>query len=233
MLVQALRAEGLSEAQARQRIWAVDRDGLILSDMTDLSNGQRSYARDTAETDHWVRTSQGAIDLFDTVANVHPTVLIGASGQHGAFSEAVVRTMAQAIERPVIFPLSNPVSRAEAHPADLARWSAGRALIGTGSPFGIPGVTQVNNIYIFPGVGLGALAAGASEITDTMFMTAARTLGAMGGDDTLLPPIERLRDVALDIAVVVAAQAVADGVAASDVAIDRGAIASRMWVPTY
>ena len=233
MLVQALQAEGLSRSETRERIWAVDRDGLILSDMTDLSGGQRSYAREPAETDRWVRTSQGPIDLFDTVANVHPTVLIGASGQHGAFGEAVVRTMAQATERPVIFPLSNPVSRAEAHPADLARWSAGRALIGTGSPFGISGVTQVNNIYIFPGVGLGALAAGASRITDTMFMAAARALGAMGGDDTLLPPIERLRDVALDIAVVVAAQAVADRVAASDVAIDRDAIAAQMWVPTY
>lgn len=233
MLVQALQADGLDAEQARGRIWAVDRNGLILSDMGDLSAGQRSYARDPAEVEGWTRTTHGDIDLFDTVANIHPTVLIGASGQHGAFSEAVVRTMAQAVERPVIFPLSNPVSRAEAHPADLTRWSAGRAVIGTGSPFGIAGVTQVNNVYIFPGVGLGALAAQAHTITDGMFMAAARALGAMGGDDTLLPPIERLRDVALDIAVVVAAQAVADKVAAPDAAIDRDTIAAQMWQPAY
>ncbi|PZT93714.1 MULTISPECIES: NAD-dependent malic enzyme [Sphingomonas] len=233
MLVQALKADGLDAEQARGRIWAVDRNGLILSDMGDLSAGQRSYARDPAEVEGWTRTAHGDIDLFDTVANIHPTVLIGASGQHGAFSEAVVRTMAQAVERPVIFPLSNPVSRAEAHPTDLTRWSAGRAVIGTGSPFGITGVTQVNNVYIFPGVGLGALAAQAHTITDGMFMAAARALGAMGGDDTLLPPIERLRDVALDIAVVVAAQAVADKVAAPDAAIDRDTIAARMWQPAY
>ncbi|WP_294319624.1 NAD-dependent malic enzyme [uncultured Sphingomonas sp.] len=233
MLVQALQADGLTVEQARARIWAVDRDGLILSDMDDLSTGQRAYARDPAEVEHWTRTAHGAIDLFDAVANIHPTVLIGASGQHGAFSEAVVRTMAQSVESPVIFPLSNPVSRAEAHPTDLARWSAGRAVIGTGSPFGIAQVTQVNNVYIFPGVGLGALAAQARTITDAMFMAAARALGAMGGDATLLPPIERLRDVALDIAVVVAAQAVADGVAAPDVAIDRDTIAAQMWQPAY
>ncbi|MDJ0275874.1 NAD-dependent malic enzyme [Sphingomonas sp. 2R-10] len=233
MLLQALRAEGLVEGQARSRLWAVDRDGLILSDMDGLPAAQAVLARDPDDVASWTRTSHGPVDLFDTVANVRPTVLIGASGQHGAFGEAVVRTMAQAVERPVIFPLSNPVSRAEAHPDDLKRWSADRALIGTGSPFGVAGVTQVNNVYIFPGVGLGALAAGARTITDTMFMAAARALGAMGGDNTLLPPIERLRDVALDIAVVVAAQAVADGVAAPDAAIDRNTIAAQMWLPTY
>ncbi len=233
MLVRALMAEGLDDAAARARIWAVDRHGLLLSDMDGLAPGQAALARDPDDVAHWTRTNHDAIDLFDAVANVRPTVLIGASGQHGAFGEAVVRTMAQAVETPVIFPLSNPVSRAEAHPGDLIRWSAGRALVGTGSPFGVAGVTQVNNVYIFPGVGLGALAAEARTITDGMFMAAARALGAMGGDDTLLPPIERLRDVALDIAVVVAAQAVAEGVAGAGVAIDRDAIAARMWSPAY
>jgi len=233
MLLQALHTEGLDEAQARQRIWAVDRNGLILSEMEGLPAAQRKLARDSDDVADWTRTAHGSIDLFDTVANVRPTVLIGASGQHGAFNEAVVRTMAQAVEKPVIFPLSNPVSRAEAHPDDLKRCSADRALIGTGSPFGVAGVTQVNNVYIFPGVGLGALAAGATRITDTMFMAAARALGAMGGEELLLPPIERLREVALDIAVVVAAQAVRDGVAAGDATTDREAIAAQMWTATY
>ncbi|KQN40445.1 NAD-dependent malic enzyme [Sphingomonas sp. Leaf407] len=233
MLVRALVGDGLDEDAARARIWAVDRDGLILSDMDGLSGPQAALARDPADCAGWTRTSLGAIDLFDTVANVRPTVLIGASGQHGAFGEGVVRTMAQHVAQPVIFPLSNPVSRAEAHPSDLLRWSAGRALVGTGSPFGIAGVTQVNNVYIFPGVGLGALAAGARSITDGMFMAAARALGGMGSDDTLLPPIERLRDVALDIAEVVAAQAVADGVATTPDSVDRAAIARRMWSPAY
>lgn len=233
LLVRAMIADGLGEDAARARIWAVDRDGLILTDMPGLSAPQTALARAPGDVTDWTRTGLGnGIDLFDTVANVAPTVLIGASGQGGAFSEAVVRAMAQGTERPVIFPLSNPVSRAEANPADVLAWTAGRALVGTGSPFGVAGVTQVNNVYIFPGVGLGALSVGASAITDGMFMAAARELGALGGDgDTLLPPIEQLREVALRIAAVVAAQAVTDGVATRPV--DAEGIADMMWTAAY
>ena len=241
MLVRALMAEGLDEASARARLWAVDRDGLILSDIPRLPQQQIPLARDPAEIVNWKltvnqRLTADRVGLLETVTNVRPTVLIGTSGQMGAFGETVIRAMAAGCERPVIFPLSNPISRAEAHPADLLAWTDGRALVGTGSPFGVAGVTQVNNVYIFPGVGLGALAAGATAVTDGMFMAAARTLGAMGdaGDGSLLPPIVALRDVALAIAVAVAAQAVADGVAtvAAD-ELTEARIAERMWTAAY
>ncbi|MGU3315403.1 NAD-dependent malic enzyme [Sphingomonas sp. M6A6_1c] len=235
LLVQALRAEGLDEAAARARIWAVDRDGLIVSDMAKLSAPQMLLARDPAEVAGWPRDADGDLRLLETVQAVRPTVLIGASGQAGSFTEAVVRAMAAGCVRPVIFPLSNPVSRAEAHPADVLAWTDGRAVVGTGSPFGVAGVTQVNNVYIFPGVGLGALAAGATRVTDGMFMAAARALGALGGaGETLLPPIEDLRAVALHIAVVVAQAALADGVAtvaADELTAER--IGALMWDAAY
>jgi malate dehydrogenase (oxaloacetate-decarboxylating) len=235
LLVQALRAEGLDEAAARARIWAVDRDGLVLSDMAKLTPPQVLLARDPVEVTGWARDAQGDLGLLEVVHAVRPTVLIGASGQAGSFTEAVVRAMAAGCARPVIFPLSNPVSRAEAHPTDVLAWTDGRAVVGTGSPFGVAGVTQVNNVYIFPGVGLGALAAGATRVTDGMFMAAARALGAMGGEgETLLPPIDDLRDVALQIALVVAQAAVADGVATvapDDLTKER--IAESMWAAAY
>lgn len=230
MLVRAIRADGLSEAEARARLWAVDREGLILSDIPRLPPQQVPLARDPAEIAGWARTASGPITLAETIAHVRPTVLIGASGQKNAFDETVVRLMVEGTPRPVIFPLSNPPSRCEGHPADILEWSEGRAIVGTGSPFGTPGITQVNNVYIFPGVGLGALAARATQVTDGMFMAAARELGAMGGDGTgLLPAITSLRDVARKVAV-----AVADGVAQADrQSISEDAIAAMMWTPAY
>lgn len=233
LLVQALRAEGLDEEAARARIWAVDRDGLILSDMPKLTLPQVRLARDRAEVCGWARDADGGIGLLETVKAVRPTVLIGASGQAGAFTEAVVRAMTAGCARPVIFPLSNPVSRAEAHPADVLAWTDGRAVVGTGSPFGVAGVTQVNNVYIFPGVGLGALSVGATRVTDGMFMAAARALGDMGGaGETLLPPIEALRDVAVRIALVVARAAIADGVANVET-VSEEQVAALMWAAAY
>ena len=237
MLVRAMMDEGLSEQAARARLWAVDRDGLILSDIPRLPDQQVKLARDAAEVAGWTLSGSHQIGLLDTVVNVRPTVLIGASGQMGAFGEPVVRAMAAGCERPVIFPLSNPISRAEAHPADLLAWTDGRALVGTGSPFGVEGVTQVNNVYIFPGVGLGALAAGATRVTDGMFMAAARALGelgSMGNAAGLLPPIDRLRDVAQHIALVVAHQAVEDGVATLVKSVlTPEHIAGLMWSASY
>ena len=235
MLVQAMMAEGLDERAARARIWAVDRDGLILSDIPRLPPQQALLARDPADIAGWTLPDTGKAGLRETIAHVHPTVLIGASGQKSAFDEASIRTMAVHVERPVIFPLSNPISRAEAHPADLLAWSNGRAIVGTGSPFGVAGVTQVNNVYIFPGVGLGALAARASRITEGMFMAAARRLGELAGNGPgLLPPITHLRRVALEIAIAVVRQAHAEGVAtAPGEDLSESAIAARMWAARY
>ena len=235
MLVKAIQSEGLSEAEARAKIWAIDKDGLILSSMNDLPPQQAPLAHAHEDVAEWPRPGGGKFGLIETIAQVRPTVLIGASGQKGAFNEGVVRVMASLTERPVIFPLSNPVSRAEAHPADILAWSDGRAIVGTGSPFGTPGVTQVNNVYIFPGVGLGALAAGARSISDGMFMAAARALGSLGGEGTaLLPPITDLRHVAREVAQAVAQAAADEGLAtAAPEAFTKEAIAAMMWAPAY
>ncbi|WP_225883514.1 NAD-dependent malic enzyme [Sphingomonas aliaeris] len=213
LLVRVMIADGQDEAAARGRIWAVDRDGLIVQGMNALTTQQAAFARDAGDVASWGNAGPH-ISLATTVASVRPTVLIGASGQHDAFDEQVIRSMAAATPQPIIFPLSNPVSRAEASPADLIAWTEGRALIGTGSPFGVAGVTQVNNVYVFPGIGLGALAVGATRITDGMFMAAARELGTLdeSGAGPLLPPIDDLRPVAIRIAEVVAREAIADGV---------------------
>ncbi len=239
MLVQAMVADGLDEKAARANIWAVDRDGLILSDIPRLPHQQQRLARDPAEIEGWNVSGQNMISLQEVVANVHPTVLIGTSGQKAAFDERTIRKMAEKVARPVVFPLSNPISRAEAHPADILEWTDGKAVVGTGSPFGTPGVTQVNNVYIFPGVGLGALASGATAISDGMFMAAARRLGELGGGEGeskggLLPAVTELRDVALEIAVAVAAQAQAEGLATAEPeALTRESIAASMWQPLY
>jgi len=239
MLVRAIVAEGIDEAAARRAIWAIDRDGLIVANMAGLGPQQVAFARDPADVGDWPRIGNGRIGLEQTIAHVRPSVLIGASGQKDAFNEGAVRLMASLVERPVIFPLSNPVSRAEATPADILRWSDGRAIVGTGSPFGTPGVTQVNNVYVFPGVGLGALAARASVVTDGMFMAAARRLGELGaeigdGGPGLLPPITALREVALRIAIAVAQAALDEGVAGVDrEAISHDAIAAQMWHAAY
>jgi malate dehydrogenase (oxaloacetate-decarboxylating) len=239
MLVQAMVADGLDEKAARANIWAVDRDGLILSDIPRLPHQQLKLARDPAEIEGWNVSGQNMISLQEVVANVHPTVLIGTSGQKAAFDERTIRKMAEKVARPVVFPLSNPISRAEAHPADILEWTDGKAIVGTGSPFGTPGVTQVNNVYIFPGVGLGALASGATAISDGMFMAAARRLGELGGGEGeskggLLPAVTELRDVALEIAVAVAAQAQAEGLATAEPeALTRESIAASMWQALY
>lgn len=235
MLVQAMQIEGLSEAEARAKIWAVDRDGLILSDIPRLPPQQVKLAHDPADIAGWNLSGSNMISLQDTIANVKPTVLIGTSGQKAAFDERAIRIMAQHVERPVVFPLSNPLSRAEAHPADILEWTGGKAIVGTGSPFGIAGVTQVNNVYVFPGIGLGALASGATTVSDGMFMAAARRLGELhAGDEGLLPPVTALREVALEIAVAVAEQAAAEGLATAEAeALTRESIAASMWQAEY
>ena len=246
LLLEAMVADGLDEAEARTRFYAVDVDGLLVEGMNGIRPVQRRFAQSRDAVAGWSLERPGRIGLADVVANTRPTTLIGVSGQAGAFSEALIRRMASTVERPVIFPLSNPTSRAEAKPQDLMNWTEGRALIGTGSPFRpadwngekVP-IGQTNNSYIFPGVGLGALAAEATRITDGMFMAAARALAtlspvAASGRGGLLPPVDQLRRVSRTVATAVARRAVADGVAA---ALDHEALEARIeahvWEPLY
>lgn len=208
----------------------MDRDGLVLADQASLSDAQRRFARTPAEIAGWSLAVPGRATLGEVVAHARPTVLIGTSGQPGAFDEATIRRMAADTPRPIIFPLSNPATHCEAHPADLIAWTEGRAIVGTGSPFGVGGVAQVNNVYIFPGVGLGVLAAGARRVSDGMFLAAARMLASEArGRPGLLPDIRDLRRTALAVARAVAERAVAEGLATRNLP----ALDSEVWEPTY
>ncbi|NWH07878.1 MAG: NAD-dependent malic enzyme [Alphaproteobacteria bacterium] len=254
----AMREEGLSQEAASQRFFLVDCDGLLVDGMEGLLPFQRPFVRGRKDVAGW-RLGEGGnwpwskswrpgrtITLQDVVANAKPTVLIGVTGQRGLFSEPIVRAMAKHVERPIIFPLSNPTSRSEAAPEDLYRWTEGRALVGVGSPFppvmrkGRPFKTdQTNNSYIFPGVGLGVLACGARRISDGMFLAAARTLAANSParndpEANLLPPVASLRFVAEKVAFAVARQAATEGLAPEiEPAALIGRIHARMWTPRY
>jgi malate dehydrogenase (oxaloacetate-decarboxylating) len=223
--VSALRQEGLSPAEARQRLWLVDRGGLLHTGLTDLAPFQRGHCQPAERIARWPRDTAGGIPLREVVQQVHPTVLIGVSGQPGAFAEDVVRSMAAHVERPVILPLSNPTTHSEATPADLLAWTGGRALVATGSPFpdvarggSTVAVSQCNNVYIFPGVGLGVIAAGALRVTDEMFLAAARALSDCsqvqpGAGAPLFPPLTELRAISRRIALAVGAEAQRQGLA--------------------
>ena len=239
-------ADGLAEEEARRRFWVVDLHGLLRTGRTDLTPEQRRYAQPDERTAGWRKVESGSVTLSDIIANIEATILIGLSTAAGAFTEPVVREMARKVQRPIIFPLSNPTEKSEAVPADLIRWTEGRALIATGSPFApvefgdrrIP-IAQCNNVFIFPAVGLGVIACGARRVTDQMLLRAGRTLGeqtpALGAlDAPLLPAIRDLRRVAVEVAVAVGIEAQRQGLApASTVDKLRQAVVERQWEPTY
>ena len=242
----ALVADGLSADQARARFWAIDRHGLLTTADSGLSDQQRRYARDPADVAAWTRDPElGGVGLAEVVRRVHPTILIGTSARTGAFTEAIVTEMAAHASRPVIMPMSNPTSLAEARPADLIRWTHGRALVAAGSPFGpvdFDGtryvVGQANNALVFPGLGLGVIAARASRVTDGMLSAAAYAVAELVDTTTpgapLLPQVEALRDTSLAVATAVARAAAADGVATVPLAGDvTEQVRELMWQPAY
>jgi malate dehydrogenase (oxaloacetate-decarboxylating) len=235
-----LRTDGLSPEEARARFWALDRPGLLTSDLTGLSEAQRALARDPAEVAGWQRGPDGGIGLAEVVARVHPTILIGTSTRAGAFTEQIVREMASQVERPVILPMSNPTELAEATARDLIEWTDGRALVATGSPFEpvqFNGTTyligQANNALVFPGIGLGVIAAQASRVTDGMLAAAAHAVARLTDTSALgaplLPPVEQLRATSVAVAVAVAQAAERDGVARTSARDPQ----DLMWEPDY
>ena len=246
LIMREMIDDGVPEQEARGRFFAVDRDGLLIAGMPGLLEFQQPFVQDPTAVAGWHREHPSRTTLLDVVTNAKPTVLIGVSGQPGMFTEAVVRAMAQSVARPVIFPLSNPVSRSEATPQDIESWSEGRALIGTGSPFPpvmrngrLFIVDQTNNAYIFPGVGLGTLAVGARRVSDGMLKASARALADLSParqnpQANLLPRVGDLRGVGIAVARAVARQARAEGLCEplADDAIDAR-IAAKMWTPTY
>jgi malate dehydrogenase (oxaloacetate-decarboxylating) len=237
-LLQAMMAEGVSEEEAKQCFYVVDRFGLIHTQLSEADAEQRRFARDHAMMKHWKVADVNKITLLDVVKHVHPTILIGVSAQGGAFTEEIVREMATHVQRPTIFPLSNPTSHCEATPEQLIEWTQNRAIIATGSPF--PPVqyhdetykiAQCNNVYIFPGLGLGVIASGAQEVTQEMFLIAANVLSdhspmlknPKGG---IFPAFESLREVSKQIAIAVASSVIGEAEA-------KKRVSETMWFPTY
>jgi malate dehydrogenase (oxaloacetate-decarboxylating) len=246
LLLRAMIDAGLAEKEARSRFYLVDRDGLLVEGMTGLQSFQTLFAQSPDRVAAWKLPSADRIGLSEVVANAHPTVLIGTSGQAHAFSEAVVRAMAAHVRQPVIFPLSNPTERSEATPDQIIPWTEARAVIGTGSPF--PPVTrnghpfridQTNNAYVYPGVGLGAIAVQARYISEGMFLAAARTIAELSPakydpQANLLPPLAELRMISLQVAIAVAKQAESEGLAHPVPDQDLpAAVKSMMWEPLY
>jgi malate dehydrogenase (oxaloacetate-decarboxylating) len=236
--------EGLSREDATRRFWALGRRGLLTDDRTEHQfDFQRLYAWPAAEAAEW-STSGGAPNLAEVVAHAQPTMLIGTSTQAGAFSEPIVRQMASAVDRPIIMPLSNPTSKAEAVPADLIRWTDGRALVATGSPFdpvehgGVTyRVAQANNALVFPGLGLGVTMARAARITETMITAAAEAVAALSDATTrgasLLPPVTNLRTVSATVAIAVAQAAEKEGLAQTTLDNPVQQVQQAMWRPQY
>jgi malate dehydrogenase (oxaloacetate-decarboxylating) len=242
----AMRAGGLSETAARARFWAVDRAGLLTDATPGLAESQGRYARPAADVAGWqVDESLGGIGLAEVVRRVHPSILIGTSARGGAFTAHIVREMAAHRARPVILPMSNPTSLSEAVPADLIRWTEGRALVATGSPFppvDYNGVRymigQANNALVFPGLGLGVIAARAVRVTDGMLAAAAHAVSELvdvrAPGAPLLPRVEALRETSVAVAAAVAEAAAADGVARARPDGDvRAAVRGLMWEPDY
>jgi len=248
MVRAAMRAEHVDEATIRRAIVAADTRGLVFAARDPLDADKREFALGPEELAAYGLAPQPGdrFDLEAVVSAVQPTMLIGTSGVAGAFTEKAVREMAAHTDRPVIFPLSNPTASSEAVPEDLLRWTDGRALVATGSPFEsvtLDGRThvvgQANNVFIFPGMGLGAIVAEAREITDEMFLLAAQTLAGMVSDQrlatgALYPSVSDLREVSREIAARVVCQSRDCGVGRlyRDDEVDE-AVEAAMWFPDY
>lgn len=246
LFVAALREEGLSEVEAQRRVWMVDRRGLVVEDRPGLQDFKRTFARSRDELVGGAFRDPASISLFEAVAHVRPTILLGTSATPGLFTEQIVRTMAAHVRRPVIFPLSNPTEKAECTPQDALRWTDGRALIATGSPFEpvvLEGkrhrIGQCNNSFVFPGLGLGAWVGRVRRIHEGLFLAAARALADCVGpadldEGALFPALSDVREVSARVAIATLRQAIADGLARIDAGADvEGLVRGAMWFPDY
>ncbi|WP_417763828.1 NAD-dependent malic enzyme [Shewanella sp.] len=244
-IIAQMVSEGVSDEQARQQVFMVDRWGLLQDNMPNLHNFQSVLAQKREHIEHWSNFCDN-ISLLDVVNNAKPTILIGVSGAPGLFTEEIIKAMHQHCERPIVFPLSNPTSRVEATPKDILYWTSAQALVATGSPFEpvtVDGQTyeiaQCNNSYIFPGIGLGVLATGASRVSDEMLMASSRALAecsplAQNGEGSLLPRLEDIHAVSKHIAFAVGKVAIEQGYAlpTTDEQLLQ-AIEDNFWRPEY
>jgi malate dehydrogenase (oxaloacetate-decarboxylating) len=241
----AMMREGLSREDARGRFWCVDRPGLLTSETTGLLDHQVSYVRPATESKSWRHDAPAnGISLTEVMRRVKPTILVGASTDSGSFTEEIVREMAAYNDRPIIFALSTPPAKGEANPSDLIAWTEGRALIATGSPFApvtYKGITyviaQANNAMLYPGLGLGAIVARASRISNGMFAAAANAVSSLVAvrqpGASLLPQIDDLRSVSVTVAAAVAEAAVAEGLARVKFHDIVQQVQDAMWQPEY
>ncbi|KGQ24195.1 NAD-dependent malic enzyme [Gallibacterium anatis] len=239
----AMERNGLSREEAKKRVWLIDINGLVTDDMPNLPNYQQEYARPAAEVADWTREN-GKIGLLEVVKQVKPTILIGTSTDHGAFTEEVVKSLCEGVERPILLPLSNPTERIEVMPQDAIPWSQGKALIATGipvEPVEYNGtafhIGQGNNALLYPGLGLGVIVSGASQVTDGMLLAAAEAVASQVNPQdlgaSLLPPVDNLRASSATVAVAVAKQAVKDGVATKHSDNWVQSVQDAMWQAVY
>ena len=239
----AMQREGLSRDEARRRVWLIDRNGLVSDDMKNLPDYQQEYARPAAEVAAWQRDG-GKIGLLEVIKQVKPTILIGTSTDHGAFTRDVIEALCAGVERPILLPLSNPTEKIEVMPTDAIPWSKGRALMAVGIP--VPPVPyngtdytigQGNNALLYPGLGLGVITSGAKHVTDAMLLAAAEAVASQVNPQdlgaSLLPPVDNLRASSATVAVAVAKQAVADGVATKQSDNWVQTVQDAMWQAVY
>ena len=232
--------QGLSKDDARNRIYLVDKQGMLFDDTVGLTDGQKRFTRHRAE----FADATAFTDLYSSVKAVHPSILIGTSTTPHMFSEQVVKEMASAVNRPVIFPLSNPTELAEATAEDLIRWTDGRALVATGipsAPVVYNGVTydigQANNALMYPGLGLGVIASTAKIVNQSLLSAAAHALGGMVDTSksgaAVLPPVDKLTEFSEHIAVVVTENAIKQGITKEKITDARKAVENIKWQPKY
>ncbi len=244
-LIAALQTRGISAQEARNRVFTFDSQGLIVADRADLPEYKRQVAVEPELIREWDYTPQRTT-LLEVIQHLRPGSLIGLSGHPGAFDQRTIEAMGTYQQRPIIFPLSNPSDNVEAHPHDVVRWTEGRAIIATGSPFEpleyegrLIHFSQVNNVYVFPGLGAGAYLSRARTITDAMLVAAARAVhGALDDGDVeagrLLPHLARLRETAAQVAAAVMQAAITEGIAATDIpSASSRSVANWQYQPRY
>lgn len=245
LLVEAMKQEGMGEEEAREKIYLIGSKGLAHSGSTWLDPLKKPYAQKQEKIASWNVANDQCITLQETIREVHPTILIGTSTIPGSFTREMVEEMKRHVPRPIIFPISNPTSKSEAIPSDLIEWTKGQTLIATGSPFppvsyegNVYTIGQCNNVYIFPGVALGALASRAKQVTDQMFLEAAKVISQHAPIlrdryGSLFPPVSMLREISREVAIAVGRVAILSGLSSLVLEDLEQAVAATIWEPEY
>jgi malate dehydrogenase (oxaloacetate-decarboxylating) len=237
--------EGLSREDAVLRLFLIDRRGLLTTKASHADERQKAFLHPLQDLKTWRSVTPDQYSLMEVVQNARPTVLIGVSGQGGVFTQELIREMSRHVERPIVFPLSNPTSKSECIPADVLEWTQGKAILATGSPFApVPYsnrqivIAQCNNVYIFPGLGLGCLAAGATQVSDGMLLAASRILAEHSpalkdATASLFPRLEEVRTIARLIAIGVAREAIKEKLSSISFSEVEERVDRLIWTPHY